>query len=302
MAQKVIDVSNNQGVISLEVWKKIKASGITRTMIRCSHTWGSKPKFTMDEDKAFKENIKNAHNAGMEIGVYHFSQALSEEEGRAEGKFAAKIVKKYKKWITLPAAYDFEFHKRLTASKAKALGKVKCMKICDAFCNEMKKVGFDTMVYSDLNTLNNYISAELSKHYKIWVAQYYKECQYKKPYYMWQYTNSGKVPGISIGVDLSYFYGEKSKISPEGKSEKTKYPGTFPTLPKRGYFKVGDKGINVGRVQSFLVWCTGVTLKIDNVYGGMTRAAVKIYQENYGLEVDGEFGKECLAMARKVTK
>lgn len=301
MTEKCIDVSNHQGVISLESWKKIKASGITRTMIRCSHTWGSKPKFTIDEDKAFKENIKNAHNAGMGIGVYHFSQALSEEEAKVEAKYALKICKKYKKWITLPIAYDYEFNKRLTASKAKKLGKVKCMKICDAFCGEVKKAGFSTMVYANLNTLNNYISAELPNKHKIWIAQYgVKTCDYKKPYAMWQYTSSGKVPGIPGKVDLSYVYDSKPKNSPGEISGKS-FGGKYPTLPKRGYFKKGDKGVNVKRVQTFLVWW-GLTLAEDGIYGNLTVGAVKTFQEKYGLTIDGEFGKECLDMAKKVKK
>lgn len=300
MTEKCIDVSNWQGVISVETWRKIKATGINRTIIRCSYTSTKKQGLTMAVDKAFGPNVKNAHKAGMQIGAYHFSQAMNEVEASDEADFAIKTCNKYKKYITLPLAFDYESNERLTKKHMKAIAKVKCMKICTSFCDKVKKAGYDTMVYADLNTLNNYISADLSSKFKIWVAQYNDSCDYKKPYYMWQYTSAGKVPGIPGKVDLSYVYDSKSKISPGEISGKS-FGGKYPTLPKRGYFKKGDKGVNVKRVQTFLVWW-GLTLAEDGIYGNLTVGAVKAFQEKFGLTIDGEFGKECLDMAKKVKK
>lgn len=83
--------------------------------------------------------------------------------------------------------------------------------------------------------------------------------------------------------------------------EKKKYSGQFPTLPKRGYFQTGDKGVNVERVQKLLVWL-GYKLKVDSLYGGETANAVKDYQKDYKLTVDGKFGRQSLDKAKTIKK
>lgn len=90
---------------------------------------------------------------------------------------------------------------------------------------------------------------------------------------------------------------------------KKTYSGTFPVLPPRGYYKLGDGyktltnyTTQINRVQYFLNWCIGANLKVDGDYGPSTMVAVKNYQKEYGLTVDGEFGKESLVKAKTVKK
>ena len=80
------------------------------------------------------------------------------------------------------------------------------------------------------------------------------------------------------------------------------YTGTFPTLPKRGYFQNGDKGENVKRLQNLLNWCIGAALEVDGDFGTKTDTAVRNYQKTYGLIVDGLFGKDSLAKAKTIKK
>lgn len=80
------------------------------------------------------------------------------------------------------------------------------------------------------------------------------------------------------------------------------YGGTFPTLPSRKYFKAGDKGENVKRLQSLLNWLVGAGLKIDGEIGSLTINAVKSFQHNNGLTTDGEFGSKSLAKAKEIKK
>ena len=297
---KCIDVSNHQGVIGESVWASMKRD-VPCAMIRSSFTW-QKEKFSAEEDAAFDENMKNAIRAGFIIGVYHFSQAKTVKEAEAEADLVIKTIAPYKKNIKLPVAFDCEFGEkkdaRFRAKHAAKIGKKGMLDICDAFCNRIRKAGYDAMVYANLNMLTNYISADLSKHCKVWVAQYSTKCDYKKPYYMWQFTSSYHVPGIKRGVDMSYV--NDPTIPTVTAAELEVFSGTFPTLPKRGYFKKGDKGVNVRRVQEFLVWCLGVTLAKDGIYGNLTAGAVRTFQEKYNLEVDGIFGKECLKKAKEV--
>ena len=84
---------------------------------------------------------------------------------------------------------------------------------------------------------------------------------------------------------------------------KKTYSGKFPKLPKRGYFKKGDKGKQVKRLQKFLNWYGHYNLKITGKYGSRTIKAVKKFQKATGSKkVDGKFGKRSLKKAKKIKK
>lgn len=113
-----------------------------------------------------------------------------------------------------------------------------------------------------------------------------------------------KKMGVAIaeGV-LDTITQENDKNRSETKSEAlTGYYGTFPTLPSRGYFKIGDKGLMVRRLQALLNWSIEADLDKDGIVGAATIAAVKKFQEEFGLKKDGYFGKKCLAAAKKILK
>lgn len=197
--KKVIDISAWQGKVSVDGFKKAKADGVTGVILRSSYT--TQKSFTLNRDKVFENNIKNAKAAGLPVGVYHYSQAISEAEAKKEAEYVLKIIKGMK--LELPVAFDWEFGGRLSSKVAKKNGKAKNKKICDAFCNVIKAAGFDAMVYANLSTLNGYIQEDIYKTWKIWVAQYHSTCNYKHPRYLWQYTSSGKVNGLSGRIDMN---------------------------------------------------------------------------------------------------
>ena len=82
---------------------------------------------------------------------------------------------------------------------------------------------------------------------------------------------------------------------------KKAYSGTFPKLPKKGYFKKGDKGTQVKRLQKLLNWC-GCSVSTGGKYGTNTIKAVKKLQKKLGLKQDGKFGKKTLAKAKQLKK
>lgn len=101
----------------------------------------------------------------------------------------------------------------------------------------------------------------------------------------------------------------KETWSEKPKTEKKKYSGEFPTLPSRGYYKLGDGyktltnfKTQIKRLQKFLNWCMGTKLTIDGEYGANTKDAVVAFQKKYSLSVDGEFGKNSLAKAKTIKK
>lgn len=289
--EKCIDISAWQGKVSVAEFQK---TGIKNIILRSSYT--SQSGFSLHEDKVFDSNIKSAYKANKRVGIYHYSQAVSETEAIKEAQFVIKTIKAYKAWIHLPVFFDWEFGGRLNSSVARKMGKRRCAQICDAFCRTIKAAGYDTGVYANLSTLNGYIG-DISK-WKIWVAQYSKRCDYKKPYYMWQYSSSGRVPGLSGRIDMNYLYGAEPDPKP-----KHSYTGTLPKLPKRGWFTAGDKGEQVKLLQKFLNWYFGYDrLKIDGEVGRLTINAVWDYQSYEGLTVDGGFGEQSLAHAKVVRR
>lgn len=196
---KVIDISAWQGEISVASFKKAKKSGVTAVILRSSYT--SQKSFSLHVDKVFKKNIANAKAAGLPVGVYHYSQAININEAKKEAEYVISIIKGMK--LELPVAFDWEFGGRLSRSRAMNNGKAMNKKICDSFCNTIKAAGFTPMVYANLDTLNHYIANDIYKSWKIWVAQYNKTCDYKYPRYLWQYTSSGRVDGLSGRIDMN---------------------------------------------------------------------------------------------------
>lgn len=283
-SSRVLDISAWQGEVSKADWKKVMKDGIKLVILRSSYT--EKKSFLMHTDKVFKNNIQTAIKAGMAIGIYHYSQAITEAEARKEADFCLDLIKPFAGDISLPVAFDWEFGGRLNSTVAKRNGKTLNGKICDAFCKKIKAAGFEPMVYANLSTLNGYLPAGLHKSWKIWVAQYASKCDYTHPWYLWQFTSSGKVNGISGNLDVSRFPDDE--------------PADF--FPPRGYFQIGDKGENVRKMQKLVNKANEGTpwpIAEDGDFGEDTAAGVKLLEDARHLTVDGQFGPKCLDQASK---
>ena len=290
-----IDISAWQGSVSVDTFKKHKKD-IPNIILRSSYT--TQQGFNLRKDKYFDQNIKAANKAGVKkIGVYHYSQAISELEAEKEAEFVINILKPYKQQITLPVTFDWEFGGRLSGAVARKLGKQRCKQICDAFCRKIRSAGYTPMIYANLSTLNGYIASDIYKYWNIWVAQYSSKCNYKHPHYAWQYSSSGRVSGIPGAIDMNWIYGTNVVQHPA-----VTYKGTLPKLPFRGWFTSGDSGAEVKKLQSFLNWYGGYGLKIDGKVGRLTIDAVKQYQGREKLKIDGAFGKQCLERAKIVKR
>mgnify|MGYP002522905149 CR=1 FL=1 len=292
--EHALDISAWQGVISARTFINFHES-ISNIFLRSSYTsWDS---FSLHRDKCFVQNLEAAYKSNARIGVYHYSQAISETEAIAEAKYVIDLLQPYKRWIQLPVAFDWEFGGRLSSYKAKQMGKQRCKQICAAFCREIRKAGYKPLVYANLSTLNGYIESDIYKDWPIWVAQYSSRCNYKHPWYMWQYTSSGTVKGIPGKVDLNWI--NRTEMVPHPVAT---YHGTLPVLPHRGWLTSGDKGEQVKRLQQFLNWYGAYGLDVDGIVGRKTIDAVRQYEGREKLRVDGAFGSECLKRARVVRR
>ena len=191
---KVIDVSYHQGVID---WQKVKKAGVEGAIIRAGYGKGN-------VDACFKLNVKNAMNAGLNLGIYWFSYATSVEMAKFEAEFCHNTIKEYKQALNLGVYFDWEYDSMKYATNAG----VNCTKelITDmilAFFRRIDELGYKSGYYTNLDFQNNYISITRLKRYKKWFARYTDQEQ--KDCYIWQYSEKGKVNGINGNVDLDIY-------------------------------------------------------------------------------------------------
>lgn len=214
---KVIDISYVQKEVD---WKKVNVDGV---IIRCGfRAYGSGKCM---EDAMFSRHITNAKNTSLKLGVYFFSEAITEEEGREEAEYVLDLLKIYKVEPYFPIAIDTEYitpQKGMPVPRANNLSRDKRTKVIKAFCERIKAHGYEPMIYASTSWLNNQLDMK-KLPYKVWVAQYAAECDYKGAYILWQYTSSGKVNGIPGFVDVSYCYIKEKKMSVKWKGNLTKH-------------------------------------------------------------------------------
>ena len=191
-----MDISAWQGNISKANYEKAKNAGIKFVILRLGYTGKDSKKPTID--KVFENNYKNAIAAGLPVGVYFYSLATTEAKAREEANFCIANLKG--KTITYPVYIDMEDNATQGKKSSSTLAAV-----CNAFCNTINAAGYKAGVYASLSWFNSKIGNITATHSK-WVAQYYKKCQYKGDYDMWQYSSSKKVAGIADRVDVNWCY------------------------------------------------------------------------------------------------
>ena len=191
-----IDVSEWQSSVN---WTAVKNAGVDFVIIRVGYTgWGTG---SINLDSKFTSHINGALAAGLDVGVYYYSQAITVAEARKEADFVAQKIAPYKSKIKYPVAFDTE--STGAGGRGDKLTKAARTQIAKAFCDRVKSYGYTPMIYSNLSWLNNNLDMNLLSAYPVWVAQYYSINQYSRPYKCWQYTSSGSVSGISGRVDLN---------------------------------------------------------------------------------------------------
>lgn len=192
-----IDVSTHQKEID---YQRVKAAGIEFVMIRLA--WRGSVQGIIEEDEWAQKNYQNAKAAGLKVGGYFFSQAISAKEAREEATFALKVVKNWD--IEMPIVFDWEFLQkgyRTDAVDARLL--TDCTK---AFCETVEKAGYDSMVYFNPSQSRKQMYLEELTDYGFWLAMYSDQMNYEYKVDMWQYSCTGKVPGIDGNVDLNLYF------------------------------------------------------------------------------------------------
>ena len=312
-----IDVSKHNGYIN---WKKVKDAGVKFVIIRAG--LGSST-----TDERFEEYIKGAIEENIDVGIYWFSYAINEEEAKLEAIKCMEVIKPYKNKIIYPVFYDFEYDGvKYAKKKGVSMNKTKATSLAYAFLKEIQKEGYTPGLYTNIDFSKNYFSKTIQREYDIWIAQYNSRPTYAEDYVMWQYSDSGKIPGINGNVDLDYCYkkyndknGNDSTIniddSKDKEASKTEVlvkslqyalnESYDCNLAEDGIFGPKTKEVvekhplsikNINKKLDHTKWLQkslkelGYDIVIDGYFGKNTQSIVEKYQKNKNLVVDGIAG------------
>ena len=277
---KGIDVSRHQAVID---WSRVRSGGIDVAIIRTSY--GMK----QTDDKAIY-NIEEALKNGIEIGVYHFVYADSKEEVEKNAEKFYSVCKPYLDKIKFGCWCDWEYD--TDKRNGNKFNKEQRTELVKVFCEKCKALGMPNVgVYAN----PDYLLTKFGNltEYPLWIAKYGKKpstTQWK--YIMWQYSSKGNVSGIKGNVDLDEVYdGEPVEQAPQHIQNRRVLKFVLPMMQ-------GSDVIICQKILQKLGYNLGSS-GVDGKYGKRTEEAVKAFQREKSLVVDGMVGIRTWAMLEK---
>lgn len=195
-----VDVSSHQGKID---WEAAAADGIEFAFIRAGYRGYETGRLA--EDSRFIENAEGAYAAGLDVGLYFYSQALTEQEAREEAEYLVSCIDELNAEITLPLVFDWELPEGENVRTEELSGEEQT-RCCEAFCAAVREAGYEAAYYSSVNTaIFRYDLAALHDE-TLWLAQYTDEPDFPYRHDIWQFTCFGRVDGIDTYTDLNLMY------------------------------------------------------------------------------------------------
>lgn len=214
MPKKYLDVSRYQGRVD---WPKVRAAGYEGVMLKTVSTNRklSSRKDGLYIDPTFERNYQGAKAAGLAVGAYYYTYATTRDMADAELALLKTVL--VGKTFELPICVDVE------ENKITQLGKQELTDLVAYALGVVESWGVYAMLYTGLyfGQTNLYMGGAALKPYDVWLARYPKDQSKTKPedkpktdfpYGIWQYTGSGRVPGISGDVDLDWAYKDYAGI------------------------------------------------------------------------------------------
>lgn len=189
-----VDVSFYQGEID---WEAVAADGVEFAMIRCGYRGSESGTIVVDEQ--FENNIEGALAAGLDVGVYFFSQSTGAIEAAEEANFVLDLISGYD--ITMPVAFDWE---PLEGSRAEDIDRSELTASAVVFCEMVKDAGYTPCVYLYRYTGYYEYMMERLADYELWVGALGSWPDFYYRHMLWQFSMTGRVEGIDADVDLDY--------------------------------------------------------------------------------------------------
>ncbi len=188
MTKNGIDVSQWQGDIN---WGAVKTDFV---IIRAGYG-----REKSQVDTKFEQNYRGAKAAGIPVGAYWYSYAMSPDEARIEAQAFLNTIKG--KQFEYPVYFDVE------ESKVFRLGRDVVSNIITAFLDEMEKAGYFAGLYMSASPLTQYTTPTVKDRFAVWVAHYgVSKPNYTGQYGIWQKSSQGKVSGVNGYVDIDECY------------------------------------------------------------------------------------------------
>ncbi|MCD8231926.1 MAG: RICIN domain-containing protein [Clostridiales bacterium] len=283
-----IDVSKYQADID---WEKVAADGVTFAFIRVGYRGYTSG--TITQDSYAIQNIEGALAAGIKVGVYFFSTALTETEAEEEAEFVVSLIDDYD--ISYPVCYDCEGYDN-SSYRNYGLSSSQRSSNAIAFLDFVEDCGYTGLMYSSASHFKNdnkWETSTLEEKYTIWVAQYpyytytsstdytlypsfasaeSKTTTYTGAYRFWQFTSQGSVSGISGNVDLDFEYYTTGTVTGSGtnsdydSAEDTTTLASIRNASKPGTMKEGSSFDIIGTITSNSM-ITSVTVAVYDVSG-----------------------------------
>lgn len=210
MVYKGPDISTHNGNVDI---KRVRDAGYKRVGIRAGYGKNN-------TDQKFNRNALACANLEVSVILYWFSYAYTFEMARKEAEYAVEHAKKY--WGKCPIAFDLEYDSvRYARTKGVNIDKNLATDMAVAFIRRVKELGYTPVIYANKDYLNNYfdmdkITDQCGKVY-LWYARYASaitESERNKAD-IWQYTSTGRIPGINGNVDINEFYTDFETVSKE---------------------------------------------------------------------------------------
>ena len=194
-ARTGVDVSTYQKEID---WQAVAGDGIDFAILRLGYRGYTEGGLFLDQ--TFQGNLRGALDAGLEVGVYFFSQAITPEEAEAEAAYILNAIEGYE--ITGPIAFDWEPIAPGNNARTDGLDNDTLTRCANAFCAKIEGAGYTPAVY--FNQSLGYLRYDLREltGYKLWLAEYDTKPDFYYHFDLWQYTHTGQVAGIEGDVDL----------------------------------------------------------------------------------------------------
>lgn len=194
-----IDVSVFQGDID---WEAVAADGVEFAMIRLGYR--GIVDGLIDEDDRARENIEGALAAGLDVGVYFFSQAVTPGEAAEEAAFVIDFIAGYD--IAMPVAFDWEHVENPEARTAQVTERYHLTDCALAFLEAVEAAGHKPMIYFNRYQADDLLDLWLLRRYDFWLALYDAPMTFPWQIAMWQYTDHATVAGIPEKVDMNLYF------------------------------------------------------------------------------------------------
>lgn len=183
-----VDISANQGEVDFD---KLKSAGCDFVMIKVGARGYSSGKLVLDTE--YEQNLKAAKKAGLDIGVYFCSQAITRSEAREEADELLDAISGYS--VKYPVAFVMETVVDDMA-RIESLDMTERTQIAKAFMNRIEDAGYQPMIYGDKEWLLTMVDMEELQEYDVWFAQDSDEPEYPYEFGMWQYDSDASIKGI----------------------------------------------------------------------------------------------------------